>query len=92
MKNKIAILSAALVFSAVSFAAEPQIITIQTKITGSQEQPRVISIVPWQSIEEPNYIGEDLVFEPIDDVYLPIHRNEFRKEIRYISATRKVGQ
>lgn len=37
--------------------AAQEIITIESTITGSQEQPKVISIVPWQKPRKPEYLG-----------------------------------
>ncbi|TAA44970.1 MULTISPECIES: hypothetical protein [Corallincola] len=35
-------------FSMAAMAAEPEIVELESTITGSQEQPKVIYIVPWQ--------------------------------------------
>lgn len=66
-----------------------QIITIESKITGSQEQPRVISIVPWHGVNAPEYIGEEMNLEMVVDVFKPIERDSFKRELNYVSATRK---
>jgi len=71
-------------FFAVSVHAE-QIIMIKSKITGSQEQPKVISIVPWQQPEDPNYFGQDsepLVLKP--KIFTPITRESFASEVKYL--------
>lgn len=70
--------------------AQQQVMMIESTITGSQEQPRVISIVPWQEIAEPEYIGGDLQLSLTVDVFKPIDRDAFNKELRYIKATRGV--
>gem|GEM_PF-6608714 len=85
----VTIAAAASVYSLQSFA-EQKILMIESTITGSQEQPRVISIVPWQGIEEPEYIGEDLQLDMVVDVFKPIERSAFNKEVGYIKATRRI--
>lgn len=70
-------------------AMAQQILTIESTITGSQEQPRVISIVPWHTVNEPEYIGEDLNVELVVDVFKPLDRDAFNRELNYISATRR---
>lgn len=66
-----------------------QILTIESKITGTQEQPRVISIVPWQGVNEPEYIGEEMELEMVVDVFKPLERESFKRELNYLTATRK---
>lgn len=67
-----------------------EIIVIESTITGSQEQPKVISIVPWKATKDPDYIGEDIVGlgEPIN-VFQNLDRTRFNRERLYIGATRK---
>lgn len=71
------------------FAAQQQILTIESTITGSQEQPRVISIVPWQSIKEPEYLGKDIELGIPSAVFDTIDRDSFNRELKYINATNK---
>ena len=55
-------------------------INLQTTITGNQEQPRVLYILPWQSPQTEN--GD---FEPLDNqqkaVFGHIEREELRREL-----------
>lgn len=69
--------------------AADDFIMIESTITGSQEQPKVISIVPWKSAKDPDYIGEDLVGlgEPIN-VFQTLDRVRFNRERLYIQSTR----
>jgi len=87
---KIGLLTLIAAIYSMQLAAEQKILMIESTITGSQEQPRVISIVPWQTIEEPEYIGGDLQLDPAVDVFKPIERDTFNKELRYIKATRRI--
>jgi hypothetical protein len=55
-------------------------INLQTTITGNQEQPRVLYILPWQSPQT-----ENVDFEPLDNqqktVFGHIEREELRREL-----------
>lgn len=70
-----------------------EILTIETQITGSKEQPKVLSIVPWQNTKEPDYFGDDI--RGLDDeatggssLLDPINRASFLQEVKYISSMR----
>jgi len=55
-------------------------ISLQTTITGNQEQPKVMYILPWQSPQT-----TDVDFEPLDNqqkaVFNHIERDELRREL-----------
>jgi hypothetical protein len=55
-------------------------INLQTTVTGNQEQPRVLYILPWQSPA-----ADDVDFESIDNeekaVFSHVERDEFRREL-----------
>jgi hypothetical protein len=55
-------------------------INLQTTITGNQEQPRVLYILPWQSPQTAN-----VDFEPLDSqqkaVFGHVEREELRREL-----------
>lgn len=55
-------------------------INLQTTITGNQEQPRVLYILPWQSPQTAN-----VDFEPLDNqqkiVFGHVEREELRREL-----------
>ena len=52
-----------LCLTASGLSAEEEIITLQSTITGNQEQPKVLSIVPWQ---QPPQAGD--IFIPISSL------------------------
>jgi hypothetical protein len=55
-------------------------LNLQTTVTGNQEQPRVLYILPWQSPA-----ADDVDFESIDNeekaVFGHVERDEFRREL-----------
>jgi hypothetical protein len=57
-------------------------VVLHSTITGNQEQPKVLYIVPWQG---PG--GTDSMAQPIqpliNDVFTPIDRQEFQRELKY---------
>lgn len=86
MKRLIFILIAA--FSVPVLSQE--IIMIESTITGSQEQPKVISIVPWQNPIDPDYFGGDITGLGLGaDVFHTLDREAFTREMQYISSMRK---
>lgn len=63
------------------YAQEAQVI-LRSTVTGNQEQPRVLYIVPWQQADSP-----ELIYQPlqslVDGVFEEVDRQEFLRELRY---------
>ena len=57
-------------------------VVLHSTITGNQEQPKVLYIVPWQP---PG--GADKLSQPmqpmLNDVFAPVDRTEFQRELKY---------
>lgn len=57
-------------------------VTLHSTITGNQEQPKVLYIVPWQP---PG--SADRLMQPakpvLDDVFAPVDRAEFNRELKF---------
>jgi hypothetical protein len=71
--------------------AEDDVIVIESTITGSQEQPKVISIVPWKGVLDPGYIGEEVEgLGQTANTFQSLDRISFNRERRYINATRRI--
>lgn len=89
MRRVLIILS--LAFPAVGAAEEPKFATIDrlelgtTSITGNQELPKVMYVVPWKKAE----LG-DLAGKPtrslIDEILAPVDRDVFRREVGYFET------
>ncbi|GAA5217524.1 hypothetical protein ACFSJ3_18440 [Corallincola platygyrae] len=45
---------------AAAMANEPEIVELESTITGSQEQPKVIYIVPWQQPGDPKAMAQQI--------------------------------
>ena len=84
---RVLFLLAGLLFAVSSAAGD--IIVIESRITGSEEQPRVISVVPWQQPRQASFFEQDIEDLGLAvDVFQPLERESFNRELRYISATR----
>jgi len=59
-------------------------VTLSTTVTGNQEQPRVLYIVPWQSARD-----DRILYEPLNSqtnrVFGHIERSEHLREMDFIS-------
>lgn len=62
--------------------AQEAVVVLRSTVTGNQEQPKVLTIVPWQRSDGPN-----LLYQPVEslvgEVFAPIDREEFLREIQY---------
>jgi hypothetical protein len=54
----------------------------RTEITGNQELPKVLYIVPWQKSDPGNLMGRP-VNSLMDDVLAPLDREEFVRQVEY---------
>jgi hypothetical protein len=54
----------------------------RTEITGNQELPKVLYIVPWQK-SEPGELSGKPVNSLLDEVLAPIDRSEFLRQVDY---------
>ena len=65
-----------------SYAAMDSITLSATEITGNQELPKVLVIVPWQKAEPGDIVGKP-VNTLLDEVLAPIDREEFVRRVNY---------
>jgi hypothetical protein len=54
----------------------------RTEITGNQELPKVLYIVPWQKSDPGDLVGPP-VNTLLDEVLAPVDRTEFRRRVDY---------
>jgi hypothetical protein len=61
-------------------------VSLHSTITGNQEQPKVLYIVPWQGPGGADQLNTGL--QPIvSDVFAPVDRREFQRELKYREMT-----
>ena len=70
-------------------AAAPQsgqagVVTLSTTVTGNQEQPKVLYIVPWQSAQDERILNEPLNSQT-NRVFSHVERSEHLRELEFIS-------
>lgn len=74
--------------AATAFAAPPEkqggeaTVTLHSTITGNQEQPKVLYIVPWQPPGSADKLMQP-VTPMLDDVFAPVDRAEFNRELKF---------
>ena len=71
-----------------ALAEEEARVMLQSTVTGNQEQPKVLYIVPWQGPGGADHLRQPL--QPIvDDIMVGVDRDEFRRELDYRAAATK---
>lgn len=64
-------------------AEQPSVIKLEQTIRGDQEQPKVLTIVPWQSPKAKQALPSAIV-ERINKKFVPLQRDELRRQIKMI--------
>lgn len=65
-----------------AYAEQEAVVVLQSTVTGNQEQPKVLYIVPWQQPDGPESLYRPLT-SLVDDVFQPVERVEFVRELNY---------
>ena len=63
----------------------------RTEITGNQELPKVLYIVPWQKSDPGELMGKP-VNTLLDEVLAPIDREEFVRQVDYYDELQDTGE
>lgn len=61
------------------------VISINERVTGNQEQPKVIYIVPWQSAEGPLGVEGPVQSLLGEEVFGHVEKAEHAREVRYLT-------
>ena len=61
--------------------AKQNVITIESTVTGSKEEPKMMTVVPWKKTATPDL--EQRIESLIDQKVSPLERDELLREIRY---------
>lgn len=65
-----------------ALSREEAVVVLRSKVTGNQEQPKVLYIVPWQQPDGPGSLYRPLQ-SLVDEVFEPVERREFVRELNY---------
>lgn len=68
-----------------ALAADAQEVNLSTTVTGNQEQPKVLYIIPWQNAER-GEAPEGSMDSALKDVFALVDRNELKREIDTLEA------
>jgi hypothetical protein len=64
-------------------AQQPEVIKLEETIRGNQEQPKVLTIVPWQSPKTKQALPSPIV-ERINKKFVPLQRGELQRQIKIL--------
>jgi hypothetical protein len=81
--NKVAFICALLTISHITIAQESDVIKLEETIRANQEQPKVLSIVPWQSPKAKQALPSAIV-ERINKTFMPLQREELLRQIALV--------
>jgi len=63
--------------------ADENVVEMSATVTGNQEQPKVIYIVPWKPAED-----DSILYQPLngktDNVFGHVERSEHKRELKFI--------
>ncbi len=88
------LMSCLLVLSCASLVAQEssdKVLNLESTFQGNREQPRVLYIVPWQQPGGPPEL-ERPISGDIDQLFEPIDRASFQRELKYIKFLQDGGQ
>lgn len=60
------------------------VMQLQETIRGNQEQPKVLTIVPWQSPKTKQALPSPII-ERINKTFVPLHRDELKLQIHILT-------
>lgn len=65
-------------------AQEGPVVSLSTTVTGNQEQPKVLYIVPWQAAEDNTLLYQALNRNSSDSIFGHVERSEHQREIEFL--------
>lgn len=78
-------LSACLLLAAQAAIAQQEgVIELRDTVTGNQEQPQVLYIVPWQAPSDDTILDERVRTQLSRDVFDHVERSEHVREVQYL--------
>jgi hypothetical protein len=65
-----------------ALCAQEPVVTLRSTVTGEQQQPRVMYLVPWQQPVEGTF-NYELEAGFAQELFAPVDRDEFRRDLEY---------
>lgn len=66
------------------FAQTEGVVVLSDTVTGNQEQPKVLYIVPWQPAQDDTILTQPLTTKLHRDIFSHIERPEHLRELQYL--------
>lgn len=70
--------------AAQAFAQNEGVVVLSDTVTGNQEQPKVLYIVPWQPAQDDTILTQPLTTKLHRDIFAHIERPEHVRELQYL--------
>lgn len=67
-------------------AAQSAVINIDETVTGNQEQPKVLYIVPWKTAADSFDFEQSLTQQTTNSVFQHLERDELKRQLEYLQA------
>ena len=67
------------------YAQDKEVVTLGDTITGNQEQPKVLYIVPWKQTQDTTILEQGLESR-LSDVFDHVERSEHNRELEYFET------
>ncbi len=83
MKKTLAFLLMGII-SGAALAQSEGVVVLSDTVTGNQEQPKVLYIVPWQPADDTTILTQPLTTKLHRDVFAHIERPEHVRELQYL--------
>jgi len=68
----------------IGFAQETGVVVLSDTVTGNQEQPKVLYIVPWQAADDNTILYQPLSTRLQRDVFKHVERPEHLRELKFL--------
>ena len=86
MKKYVVILLSCTCASAVTFAQDDDaVVSLSATVTGNQEQPKVLYVVPWKQTKDNSILAHGLESR-LQDVFDHVEPNEHRRGLTYLET------
>ena len=69
-----------------ALAQDDGVVVLSDTVTGNQEQPKVLYIVPWQAAEDDTILKQPLATQLHSEVFEHVERQEHIRELKYLQT------